>query len=388
MADYSAISGNTRRFLIDTLTGEEISLPSHEYGDRVVLIGGGYVVRRAKVTPRSIGLFVFDIASGREFKVDEAPVLSVSRLSPVSSDGRRLAWLASASKNAEPIVRIMDMECLPVVDVESRRVGCSKKIKWLRVDWSTREQLVVRGSLRDNSKLGFGKLALARLGVDSGETAVSVTLAVADIWYPLPGFKRAFALTLFPVSGSDVPRRVVSYVDLTTGKTLGELSGGDIPSWISGRWAYRTLRTSDGNFFLRFDMVTGRESIVADISPRWILSGVSHDGRYALFALDSLITFSTFHLLDMEEGTWRRLELSGLAGFPTESGNLVLLDPRFSIWSPGSDTVVLESMEFNLHQGTIKFKTRLYPVEGGESEQEIPRNDRSDLKMKRKSGER
>jgi len=388
MTDYSATSGNTRRFLIDTLSGEEISLPSHEYGDTVVWIGGGYVVRRAMVTPRSMGLFVFDIPSGRESKVDEAPVLSVSRLSPVSSDGRRLAWLASASKNAEPIVRIMDMECLPVVDVESRRVGYSKKIKWLRVDWSAREQLVVRGSLRDNSKHGFGKLALARLGVDSGETAVSVTLAAADIWYPLPGFERAFALTLFPVSGSDVPRRMVSYVDLTTGKTLGELSGGDIPSWISGRWAYRTLGTSDGNFFLRFDMVTGRESIVADISPRWILSGVSHDGRYALFALDSLITFSTFHLLDMEDGTWRRLELSGLAGFPTESGNLVLLDPRFSIWSPGSDTVVLESMEFNLHHGTIKFKTRLYPVEGGESEQEIPRNDRSDFKMKRKSGER
>ena len=362
LADSSSTSGRYRRFLIDVASAEEIPMPSHPAGDVVIRIGHGKVVRRVFASGGNMGLFLFDIRTRVESKIDENARIVLSRLAPVSPGGR-LVWFSFSSKkkDALPEVRVMGLE-----DGVAGKLSwvLPKGIVWRCADWLDDGNLVLRGAEAERPD-GPWRLALARYDTRSGKTVLSKTELSADRWYPLPGFKRAFALTKVPVPGDSYPRRVVRYVDLVTGRVISNLSGGAVPSWASGHWAFRTVETGcSGSELRRFDLETGREDVLAKVPGEWLLSGVSRDGRYALFALDSLITFATFHLFDLETKEWREVALPGLAGYASEPGELVLIDPRFSIWSPTADAAVLESMEFHLGRRSVRFKTRVFSVDG------------------------
>ena len=360
-ADYSSLDKATRRFLIDTGSGAKIAMPSHPYGDTIRWIGPDTVVRAAKTKRGSVGLFIFEIHSRRERMVDEANVLIVSSLNPVSPDGRRLVWWTARKRGGGVEIKVCALSSSPEVRAKRVQVELPIRYRWHRVDWLPGGGLVSRGSLASEKEKGRHKLVLAKFGEGGGNPEISVSTSVANIFYPFPDFERAFAIDLDPVPGGGASKRSIRFIDLRRGKTLARVEGRQLPSWVSGGSAFRAVTLGDGTrVFTRFDLATGREWVLEKIPPTANLLGVSGDGRYALFSIGNVISFAEYQLLDIRDRRWRVVQTSGLTGDYGDMSMLVLGVPRESVWSPRGHIVVLETLGFNLNSRRLRFNTKLF----------------------------
>ncbi len=359
-ADSSSLSGSYGRPLIDTESGKKIPMPSHPHGDTVHWIGPDAVVRTSS-TNRGIGLFVFEIHSGQERMVDESRVLGISRLNPVSPDGRRLVWLTAHKRGGEVEIKTCELSSLSKAKPKRVPVRLPIRYGWTRADWLPDGRIVARGSLASKEGKERRKFVLAKFGEGGGKPEISVTFRGANIFYPLPDFERAFAIDLIPSPGGDAPKRSIRFVDLVKGKTLVTLDGDQPPSWVSGGSAFRAVTLGDGTrVFTRFNLATGREWVLEEIPPTATLLGVSGDGRYALFSIGNVISFAEYYLWDIPNRQWRVVETSGLTGDSGDMSMLVLGVPRVSVWSPKGHIAVLETLDFDFKHRRLRFNTNLF----------------------------
>ncbi|NOY75781.1 MAG: hypothetical protein GXP32_08325 [Kiritimatiellaeota bacterium] len=359
IADGSSGNSNKQRFLLNALSGETTQLRSHSNGDIIVWMDSSMVVRLAKTSEGFTALLIHHIRSGDESVVDKAPKISVSRLHPVSPDGKKLVWVTYGPDERTPVVKILNTtESIPK-NIRTPPIALPGKFKWTYVDWNDENELVARGALRNAGEQGMGNMVLMRFNLKKSISKLTVFNHKAEYWYPISDFKHAFTESRI-VSADGLRLTRISYVDLRTGETVG-LRGTNVPSWPDKNgFTYRTSIINDQNFFLRFDLNTTREHKLCRIPDDLRLLGVSRDGRTAVFAHNWTISFATYQIYDIQTGKWRTLETSGFAATSTEHGTLVLMSPACSMWSPTSQAAVFETLECALPEKQIKAKTKLW----------------------------
>ena len=354
IADVSAINGATKRFLVDVVDATVIQIPSHANGDVIRWFDSNIVIRRTKTNDNTTQLLIYDLRLKKEFVIDEAPHIDVSQLNPVSKRGE-LIWLTYDAARKKTEVRKIDLSKQYGAGVTRVEIRLSDKYKWRYVDWYGDDEIIARGfSQGDN-------LVISRYNPRTKKSRMNVFKHKATVWCPISDFKHAFT-TLRVTDSSGITTSSVSYVDLETGKVKA-LRGFYMPSWsVNDQFAFRTLRVNGKKFFLRFNLRTSREELICRIPAMLFLSGVSHDGRFAFFAYDGLVSFATFRIFDIEKKQWSEMETTGFSGFSSGSGMLALMNPRFSIWSPTSNSAVIETLECAPERRLIKSKTKIWSL--------------------------
>ena len=339
------------RFVFDLEMRRRIQIPSHLEEDYIVWMDKERILRT--VTRESSGnkyceLFLFNVRNATEIKLDSAESIRLGRRHPISPDGNTLVWISIAKEGKEKktisTLKRVDLRNIENNNVETLPLDTSDKCAWLRAEWIGTGKLFLIGRCGDTpNPKNPSMLVSMEYDLTTGRYKLHENSQKARYWFIQSEFKSAFAMDKVDEVGKHGAENI-RYIDLTFGKTT-RLTGCDPPSWVSEKgFAYRIVNTPNGRWLSRFDQTNTSEKILVKVPVGLILLGVSHDGKTAFFVFGGRLSFSTYHLYNVDSKNWRTIETAGLTGFFSAShfrNALVLASPCCSSCAPSCNIAVL-----------------------------------------------
>ena len=348
------------RFVIDTHELKRIPIPLHNGGDSIIWMDSSMVVRRATIRGDVNGIYIYDFKKEEEICIKNGECIRISQLNPISPNRKYLVWLNYDEKWDKLSIAFNSLLKNETQKIEFPKVNLSPEYKWSRVDWVDNENIVVSGKSRNNKGNGYyaiEHLALLHINIKTGISKLTVSKEQAAWWFPTNNSKYALMKT-----GDENP--VMFYINLQTNQRE-KIQGKNIPSWIvDNRYGFRVFEKDGVNYFSKFDLLNGTESKICEIADKWELSGVSHDGKYALFTPSSFFSSAYFKILEINTLKHRYIDMRGISSGLGDHADFVLSHPHYSAWAPTSNQVIIESTHLILgNQKSIKRQCHLINVE-------------------------
>jgi len=370
---YSFDKNDKARSIYDTKSQLKIELPQHNGCDSVKYMDSNFIIRRFHNNGDTEQFFLYNFKIKNERLIDEGLIdegthICFSSRNPISKDEKKLVWLNKSNDKTE--IKIADIANNKIVLID-HKIFPPPNVNWQEVNWLDNNKIIMIGMINEIDKNSdksnndrfqyfLKKLILFTYNFENNKTTTNNFDHKATKWYLTNDYKYAF-------TKSDKVSLQLHYINLKT-KTVIPLSGGELPSWISNSdIAYRIIPQKKKLLFAQFDLKTGIEKPICEISKNLILLGVSDNGKYAIFSRDNFLTPANFTLLNIKTMKWSSGSYNGVSMGAYANNNLVLSNSNYSIWAPNKEIVLFSSIKmqpFSKNKSIYQFF--LYSPSNGE----------------------
>ena len=346
LVNLSSRRKENERTVFDTLENRNIAIPAHNInGASIRWLDSSYIVRTGETGKKEYSLFIYSFGTDKEYILDSARSIYVSRNNPLRHCTNELIWIAEKSDGTVAVkTALLDNTDSP--EIKKLPFDLPSEYMWNHVEWLNNGAIICLGRKKQKKERYCRSaekepLILYRYNPETEKGKLIISDFPAERWYPLPGFTHAFAIS------EKNNRSEISFVNLTDG-SVKKVTGHTLPSWVADeQYGFRIVQKDGQNLFCRFDLHCGEESVIAPAPDGFLLAGVSHDGKFAVFASNGLLKYAIYRILDIDKMNWYSVDCSSIIFANISDNSFILSSPLFSICSPAADSVILTGYHFH-----------------------------------------